>query len=1200
MNTLWAIYLSEQRHKKKYKRNQLAELCGVDPSYITLIERDGYVPKNEIIVSLSKALECDVDKSLIIAGYAPKTVSVSECMHILNMNGENVIYDSIDHQLISVLRSINNLPDAKRKNAIKMINSLIENSIKKIQTENNKVSNQNIDTNNNKAQSDMKSIPLSEASNTNTSSQTDVKALSNNDCKSFTPRSKRDPFMIMIPPLVKDEIKSDLTSEHSQQTIRTTKCFDTKQNESLIVSSAKNTEKSLAKLYKKVYDECANSKNNYFKIDDNYINPKEKKLIDDNPLLFYKCTSNRIVPTEFIIKFTNSYFQDKQYSEIAIEELYQHLRLKLNFSSVNRANLRALFESDETLDYEHFQSITSKVDKKYEETGIDELLFSDNKPLLSSLKNISLKIKTLLSQEEFDSNVIDNIQQSHLNYISEVKDVFGRDSCIELVEETSKAVYCLSAAQTIISSLKEYTEWKYSLLSLRQNQNLLKLKVLPLLYAYTNNDSIISAITAIFKNNNIKYVEHLINLNVFDLEDDTKIFLSNFVKWIAVDQILSFNTEWIDLFKRSRDTFIIKKRAEGLTLDTIGKELNITRERVRQLESKFFYLFDKLIIKHNIPYLILSQTESDYLITIDDINSFVVNHSDVLTYCLKNNSYKDIKWAQEINRFIVGECEWFDNLIKYINKNIADLVPKESFNQNIEQLYDYCNHKIDRNLINTILNNHYTLQGEVYTKHKISKSQMYKEVLKYYPDGICIYDKKTVDTFRKLVKDAFGDIDLSDNDRAIQARIADIAVLCGRGKYILPEYIYIDEGLLHKIYLYIVNNKRSSIMFMEIYNKFKTSLKAAKIDNHYFLQGILKYKYNNSFTFAKDYLIKNNKTETNIKDEIEDFIRIQKSIVDKKTIKNQFSGITDSVILNATANNPHILQWGFGQYIHIEELHLSPQDRTRFKNYLDHYISSGAVSAARIFEEVYPKENQFFAKNQIENHHAFFSLLQHFFGGEYEFSSPYIAPLGAKNLTFMGLVREYISDYDRLSLSELKEYVDQLRSGNIVFSALLEEISDSFIRAGEDLLIRKDALPITPEVMEEIHQLLLTEMEGRGFIAAAKLDNFLFYPPVGISWNPYLLVSLIKYFSNKMIILSISKDYRYLNEIIIESSLNIIDQDELIKYALEQESRRASFKNMQEVTDFLTEEKLIVKKIPSSVIEKDYVTKSPWGGADIS
>lgn len=75
-NISWALFVKEKRKARGLTRRRLAEMAEIDPSYVTLIERDGYVPRKDKVEMIAQALEADLDQTLLTAGYAPQQMPV--------------------------------------------------------------------------------------------------------------------------------------------------------------------------------------------------------------------------------------------------------------------------------------------------------------------------------------------------------------------------------------------------------------------------------------------------------------------------------------------------------------------------------------------------------------------------------------------------------------------------------------------------------------------------------------------------------------------------------------------------------------------------------------------------------------------------------------------------------------------------------------------------------------------------------------------------------------------------------------------------------------------------------------------------------------------------------------------------------------------------------------------------------------------
>ena len=85
-NIEFASAVTRFREGARISRTDLATKSFIDASYITLIERHGYVPKPDKVKCLAEALDLgkeSTDVLMLTAGYAPVHVPVSDMIHLV-------------------------------------------------------------------------------------------------------------------------------------------------------------------------------------------------------------------------------------------------------------------------------------------------------------------------------------------------------------------------------------------------------------------------------------------------------------------------------------------------------------------------------------------------------------------------------------------------------------------------------------------------------------------------------------------------------------------------------------------------------------------------------------------------------------------------------------------------------------------------------------------------------------------------------------------------------------------------------------------------------------------------------------------------------------------------------------------------------------------------------------------------------------
>lgn len=122
-NQAWANYVKDQRKARGLTRRKLAELARIDPSYVTLIERDGYVPRKDKVLEIARAVEADLDHTLLVAGYAPEKIPVKDLLERLEtVKAEKVL----DKDLRASIRELFDLTGTQQKKVAEMLKAYVK------------------------------------------------------------------------------------------------------------------------------------------------------------------------------------------------------------------------------------------------------------------------------------------------------------------------------------------------------------------------------------------------------------------------------------------------------------------------------------------------------------------------------------------------------------------------------------------------------------------------------------------------------------------------------------------------------------------------------------------------------------------------------------------------------------------------------------------------------------------------------------------------------------------------------------------------------------------------------------------------------------------------------------------------------------------------------------------------------------------
>ena len=937
-------------------------------------------------------------------------------------------------------------------------------------------------------------------------------------------------------------------------------------------------------------------------------------IINRRSDIFYKCTPKNIVLVKWIIDKIKEMFSKSHNDDLLFSNIYQQFRVFFKHISINRQNLRKLLQTDKSVSAKAFSKIVGKYMPIYEKIVRGNILDGINKNSDSqTTRTISVDKAKYIANYIFKNEIFSDITRGYSSNfdenemefcgkLHEAKEILGKENCIAFLKNEELTTNIYNILCLLIKTIDEEKRHKGMLVKLfgKITNDIRNAKLPYLIDAYTSNEGENKVLKNIFKEYKCIFVWEINKLTNVPPKTYEYPIVIDFLQWLSNIKEEILVNKFVAIFRNERDKNIFKARATGNTLEKAGRQYGITRERIRQIEKKIMRSFNYYIQRVKPHYILLALSESENIISDNLINKIYSEYSAYFKYASRKGNIKNIKFNEELQSFVFDDTEWQELLELYID-DLPQIIECKQVDNVLKPIFCGAGFPIEYKAIKRIVLSKYLIIGNTYSKTKIGIGSLYLAVIKkYYPNGIKLFDKFETKRFKIFAENMFSDVKWPDTDRAISARIADLTVLCGRGRYILPNSIQIDDSLLIEIHDYIKNSERNALLFHELFERFKEKLlNHSNIDNRFFLQGVLKYKYSDEFVFNRDIVSKKIQKSQSIGDEIVNFIQSKKFIATKNEIKREFLGITEIIITLHTTGDKNILLWGLGKYIHISKLILDDNAIDRLSDILTIYTNQGSVSAHKLFDDLYNTENKLFLDNHIENHIALFSLLEYLFKGEYEFSRPYIASKNSTTITSDSIIREFVSSFDELSITELKNFIDDSHIKITNFSDLIDRLGDKFMRAGRDFLIARDKLNLSGNMVNRIEETLLAIVGIKGYISVRLLSDFLFFPSIGIRWTPYLLVSIIKVLGKKINVFAANTDYRYLKDVFVDIKLGINDYEELLHYAIKTEHNNKEFKNVNEIKDFLKKQGLIFNNIPKSLFEKGYLVKNEYVGVRV-
>ncbi len=629
-------------------------------------------------------------------------------------------------------------------------------------------------------------------------------------------------------------------------------------------------------------------------------------------------------------------------------------------------------------------------------------------------------------------------------------------------------------------------------------------------------------------------------------------------------------------------------------MQEIANNYGITRERVRQIESKFFRLFSplfgSLVEQH------MKENNLSYITTQDVLDFFDDDAFDsVIMYTLKV-SYS-LEYLPFADMFIRKLDEAQDTEAK-LRRLTQELIGDDGINffESLPQIEEMLNTS-DLGFISAdaFLNYLIEIGAYFYGDLVFLRKQPYSKlclllIAKHFKNGISLSSDDDMNLLRTLFHSEYGEYELPERNHAIGARLADSLILCDRGKAKLIENINFDQNVIEDIKRYIDESPLKTLYFSEIYNEFEGVLSfTSDITNYHGLHGLLSYLYRDEYEFSRDTLTKKNVkgTSLNISDRIIMFMSEKGRAVTRNEIKQKIGGLTDIMLFNAISNSDKLLQWDYNSFNTLENLSIVPDDKMILSEILEDIFSQfkGYSSDRLIYEKLKVQYPEFLLKNGIENATNLFYILQKLLNDKYQFSRPHICENGIVDaLTTKTIALYLLGTTNQISRSAFVQIAKNVYWSETTADLIFYELENDYIRISDDIYILSNDFNIEKEALNQISIWIHGYIAEHDYLSMIGFEDFSDFPSIPYEWNSFLLISIIKKYHLGMKLISPAiKDRRYNKEIIVvenskQTKLDDIVYDLLIK-------NNINFIDESNLLSFLVINHLISKVIPKEIFD---------------
>lgn len=613
--------------------------------------------------------------------------------------------------------------------------------------------------------------------------------------------------------------------------------------------------------------------------------------------------------------------------------------------------------------------------------------------------------------------------------------------------------------------------------------------------------------------NNINTIKDFVNLNLYTImyviSSDYENYLKNIESFgISIKKIID---DAFSVIEEKNLEIIIRRNGyiEGnrCTLEQIGSELNVTRERIRQLEAK------------NLKKISLIAIDNSNIL-ISFFNSELGKRKPYITLDKLVNKY-DNSFINKIlllfeygNSNIVYDSTYqiiYDKSINNIDNMINDVMNKIGIVAEPSEL-----EKSDLFMLNVIKNNYKEVTKELYLKKGCIYRDLYLVLLEeLFPKGYRAGNDEDYGVFVKTVNERYKINENIPSKHSLEAMIGrGNFIQSDRGEYISNKYaINLEKEMIDKILSYISENEFT--YYNAIFEKFSSELKKVGIKNRYYLKGCIDKYLPSDMTTKRDYIVcgDTNKTPYEI---ILNQLHSFEGKFTKKELQKIFPGIKDYTIYNFLYSEiENGLIWiSSNEFIYASKYNIDETTKAELKKFIDDLFGSlntKLVTSKKIYAKLQLTNKELYKKLNLTNgHFELFSIIKAIYNNYY-YSRPYIFLEENAYNTRSTIIQDYVRQYDSFNFKMIQDYQSKMNIGGLYsYLEFMENMSDEYVQVDIDEMVKIEKLNLNEVTIKEIKKVIDLILDNFNVIETSKFNAYSLLPKISYVWNKYLLVGIIR------------------------------------------------------------------------------------------
>lgn len=600
-----------------------------------------------------------------------------------------------------------------------------------------------------------------------------------------------------------------------------------------------------------------------------------------------------------------------------------------------------------------------------------------------------------------------------------------------------------------------------------------------------------------------------------------------------------------------KDDFAILSRREKETLERIGKDYGITRERTRQIEAKQIEKFNEFYL-NNFSFekknLIFVFPKVSSIFPLENLKEQLGQNYDCFRNLMKSIIFAgEAKYYPELDAVVESE-EAVNYLKRVVDEVLGVYFKKSELDNKITECLELLSwYGFERKTIKHYIYSSYRERQFIFTNIKDGKkfSNVFKLNIifeNYFDEGFHFSDEKQIRELNAIALQEFGEEIFSEKDvisskhNVVQANVERCNVrLVDRGTYIHEsKAVDLEDEFVDKIVAH-VNAKGVALAYSDLFETFKNELQELGINNKYALQGAMSQYKGKLFESHNHYVTPINIKQT-LRDSICEWMLSQLGLFNYEDFEAEFKGVAMSVFMSAIYDVGNLAYFWQQGYIHISKVNLSTEEKEALRKLIEYRINQYHMeycSADEIFELVSMQMPALVQRIGMKYSYDLFSILQIVFANEYKFKRPLLGTKGAVFETSFEIVDGYLISKDVVKFDKLRKYVDAKTAHNAnVYITVFEIIKNKwneFVAIDSNTMVKKETLSITEKEIARLDVIveMLLEEKTKIDIENDIVQRFFFKELAKMPANRFVILGIVNtYLHDKYEVVMDSKMYK--------------------------------------------------------------------------